>query len=57
MKLKVVLTISAIYLAVFGLGLMFAPRQIGIDAFQRMLPQHRLPIFGFSVVPFLGLPF
>jgi hypothetical protein len=32
MKLNVVLTISAIYLAVLGLGFMFAPRQIGIDA-------------------------
>ena len=32
MKLKVVLTISAIYLAVLGLGFMLAPRQIGIDA-------------------------
>jgi hypothetical protein len=32
MKLKPVLTVSAIYLAVLGLGFMFAPRQIGIDA-------------------------
>jgi hypothetical protein len=32
MKLKVVLTISAIYLAVLGLGFMLAPRQIGVDA-------------------------
>lgn len=32
MKLKAVLTISAIYLGVLGLGFMFAPRQIGIDA-------------------------
>jgi hypothetical protein len=32
MKLKVVLTISAIYLAVLGVGFMFAPRQIGINA-------------------------
>ena len=32
MKLKVVLTVSAIYLAVLGVGFMFAPREIGIDA-------------------------
>jgi hypothetical protein len=32
MKLKAVLTISAIYLAVLGVGFMFVPRQIGIDA-------------------------
>jgi hypothetical protein len=32
MKLKLVLTVSALYLAVLGVGFMFAPRQIGIDA-------------------------
>ena len=32
MKLKVVLTISAIYLVVLGVGFMFAPQQIGVDA-------------------------
>jgi hypothetical protein len=32
MKLKVVLTISAIYLAMLGIGFMFAPRELGIDA-------------------------
>ena len=32
MKLKVVLTVSAIYLAVLGVGFMLAPRQIGIGA-------------------------
>jgi hypothetical membrane protein len=32
MKLKGVLTVSAIYLAVLGAGFMLAPRQIGIDA-------------------------
>jgi hypothetical protein len=31
-KLKGVLTVSAIYLAVLGIGFMLAPRQIGIDA-------------------------
>jgi hypothetical protein len=32
MKLKAVLIVSAIYLAVLGVGFIFAPRQIGIDA-------------------------
>jgi hypothetical protein len=32
MKLKGVLTVSAIYLAVLGFGFMLVPRQIGIDA-------------------------
>jgi hypothetical protein len=32
MKLKAVLTVSAIYLAVLGIGFMLAPRAIGIDA-------------------------
>lgn len=32
MTLKAVLTISAIYLGVLGVGFMFAPRQIGLDA-------------------------
>jgi hypothetical membrane protein len=32
MKLKGVLTVSSIYLAVLGVGFIFAPRQIGIDA-------------------------
>ena len=32
MTLKAVLTVSAIYLAVLGIGFMFAPLEIGIDA-------------------------
>jgi hypothetical protein len=32
MNLKGVLTVSAIYLGVLGIGFMLAPRQIGIDA-------------------------
>jgi hypothetical protein len=32
MKLNVVLTVSAIYLAVLGVGFMLAPRQVGLDA-------------------------
>jgi hypothetical protein len=32
MQLKPLLTISAIYLGLLGLGFMFAPRQLGIEA-------------------------
>jgi hypothetical protein len=32
MKLKTVLTVSAMYLAVLGVGFMLVPREIGIDA-------------------------
>jgi hypothetical protein len=32
MKLKTVLTVSAIYLGVLGIGFMLVPRQIGIEA-------------------------
>ena len=32
MKLKIVLTVSAIYLAVLGVAFMVAPQEIGIDA-------------------------
>ena len=32
MKLKTLLTISALYLGVLGAGFMLAPRQLGIDA-------------------------
>jgi hypothetical protein len=55
MKLKVVLTVSAIYLGVLGVGFMFAPREIGIEA----VPADAAPaliaylrIFG---GPFLGI--
>ncbi len=55
MKLKGVLTVSAIYLAVAGVGFMFAPREIGIDA----VPANASPaliaylrVFG---GPFLGI--
>jgi uncharacterized membrane protein len=55
MKLERVLTISAIYLGVLGLGFMFAPREIGIGA----VPADASPalvaylrIFG---GPFLGI--
>jgi hypothetical protein len=55
MSLKAVLTISATYLAVLGVGFMFAPREIGINA----VPADASPaliaylrIFG---GPFLGI--
>jgi uncharacterized membrane protein len=55
MKLERVLTISAIYLGVLGLGFMFAPREVGIGA----VPADASPalvaylrIFG---GPFLGI--
>jgi hypothetical protein len=32
MKLKLVLTIAAVYLGLLGLGFMFAPREIGVGA-------------------------
>ena len=55
MKLKVVLVASAIYLAIVGIGFMFAPREIGIhavpsDASPALIAYLRL--FG---APFLGI--
>src|SRR5918999_1301075 len=55
MKLKVVLTVSAIYLGVLGIGFMLAPREIGIgavpaDASPALIAYLR--IFG---GPFLGI--
>lgn len=40
MKLKTVLTVSAIYLAVLGVAFMVAPQEIGIDAVRGMPPPH-----------------
>ena len=55
MKLKAVLTVSAIYLAVLGIGFMLVPREIGVEA----VPANASPaliaylrIFG---GPFLGI--
>ena len=55
MKLKAVLTASAIYLAVLGIGFMLVPREIGVEA----VPANASPaliaylrIFG---GPFLGI--
>jgi hypothetical protein len=62
MKLKAVLTVSAIYLAVLGVGFMFAPRQIGIDAVPgdaspALIAYLRIfggPILGIAVLNWMG---
>ena len=62
MKLKVVLTVSAIYLAVLGVGFMLAPRQIGIDAVPpdaspALIAYLRIfggPILGIAVLNWMG---
>jgi hypothetical membrane protein len=62
MKLKVVLTVSAIYLSVLGVGFMFAPREIGIDAVPAdaspaLIAYLRIfggPILGIAVLNWMG---
>jgi hypothetical protein len=62
MKLKVVLTVSAIYLAVLGVGFMFVPREIGIDAVPAdaspaLIAYQRIfggPILGIAVLNWLA---
>jgi hypothetical membrane protein len=62
MKLKVVLTVSAIYLAVLGVGFMLAPREIGIDAVPAdaspaLIAYLRIfggPILGVAVLNWMG---
>jgi hypothetical protein len=62
MKLKVVLTVSAIYLSVLGVGFMLAPRQIGIDAVPpdaspALIAYLRIfggPILGIAVLNWMG---
>lgn len=55
MKLKQVLTVSAIYLAGLGLGFMFAPRQIGIDAVPADASPALLAYLRIFGGPFLGI--
>jgi hypothetical protein len=55
MKLKTVLTISAIYLAVLGVGFMFAPRQIGIDAVPADASPALIAYLRIFSGPFLGI--
>jgi hypothetical protein len=62
MKLSAVLTVSAIYLGVLGVGFMFAPRQIGIgavppDASPALLAYLRIfggPMLGIAVLNWLA---
>jgi hypothetical protein len=62
MKAKVVLTVSAIYLAVLGIGFMFAPREIGIgavpaDASPALIAYLRIfsgPFFGIAVLNWMA---
>jgi hypothetical protein len=62
MKLKTVLTVSAIYLGVLGLGFMLAPRQFGIgavppDASPELIAYIRVfggPMVGIAVVNWLA---
>src|SRR5215207_3057519 len=62
MKLKTVLTVPAIYLAVLGVGFMFVPRQIGIeavpvDASPALIAYLRLfggPFLGIAVLNWIG---
>ena len=53
--LKVVLTISAIYLTVLGLGLMLVPRQIGIDAVPADASPALVAYLRIFSGPFLGI--
>jgi hypothetical protein len=55
MKLKVVLTISALYLGVLGLGFMFAPRQIGVDAVPADASPALVAYLRIFSGPFLGI--
>ena len=55
MKLKTLLTISAIYMAVLGIGFMFAPRQIGIDAVPADPPPALVAYLRLFGGPFLGI--
>ena len=62
MKLKAVLTVSAIYLAVLGVGFMLAPREIGIgavpaDASPALIAYLRIfggPILGIAVLNWMA---
>ena len=55
MKLKAVLIVSAIYLAVLGVGFMFAPRQIGIDAVPADASPALIAYLRLFGGPFLGI--
>jgi hypothetical protein len=54
-SLKLVLTVSAIYLAVLGVGFMFFPRQIGIDAVPPDAPPALIAYLRLFGGPFVGI--
>jgi uncharacterized membrane protein len=55
MKLKAVLTVSAIYQAIVGVGMMFVPRQFGIDAVPPDAPPPRIAFLRIFGGPMLGI--
>ena len=55
MKLKAVLTVSAIYLAVLGAGFMLFPRQVGIDAVPADASSELIAYLRVFGGPFLGI--
>ena len=55
MNFKGVLTVSAIYLAVLGIGFMFAPREIGIDAVPADASPELVAYLRIFGGPFLGI--
>lgn len=55
MKLNILLSIAAIYMALVGLGFIFAPQTIGRGADSLTPLQRSLPICGFSEAPFWEL--
>jgi hypothetical protein len=57
MKFRAVLTVSAIYVAVLGVGFIFAPRQIGVDAVPADASPALLAYLRIFGGPFLGLQF
>ena len=55
MKLKTVLTVSAIYLAIVGVGMMLTPRQFGIDAVPPDAPPALIAFLRIFGGPMLGI--
>jgi hypothetical protein len=55
MKLKVVLTVAAIYLGVLGVGFMFVPREVGIDAVPADASPALIAYLRLFGGPFLGI--
>jgi hypothetical protein len=55
MKLKTVLTVSAIYMAILGVGFMLVPRQIGVDAVPADAPPALIAYLRLFGGPFVGI--